>query len=368
MVLALLACARAAAQPPHWLTGPELERALGDTTTAAWSGTPLREGLQSFARLHRLALLIDRRVDPGRPLRMALAEQPLRTTCEALAAELGLGFTLVGPVGYLGPSATTHRLRTLVAIKTAEVQQAPPALRARLVQTAPLKWDDLATPRELVEQLARQGELRVEGLAQVPHDLWAAADLPPISWAQRLSLVLAQWDLTFRLDAPRGTLTLEPIPDVVQIQRQYAVVARPQEVVQRWRQLAPQAHIELVDGRIRVVGRIEDHERLMPASPPPPPQPPQPGLQASVGPAQQTHSLKVADVPLDKLLEALGKRLNLAIRLDRPAIQQAGISLDQLVSLEVQQVTTDALFTRLLTPLGLAYTRQGDTLDIFPKR
>ena len=56
---------------------------------------------------------------------------------------------------------------------------------------------------------------------------------------------------------------------------------------------------------------------------------------------------------LSKLPAELGQRLGVDVLIDRDACQQAGISLDQPVSVDVNEVIFDELFAALLKPAGL---------------
>ena len=47
----------------------------------------------------------------------------------------------------------------------------------------------------------------------MPHDLWAAADLPPISLVDRLTLIAIQFDLTFKVAEHGKRLELVPVPE-----------------------------------------------------------------------------------------------------------------------------------------------------------
>ena len=50
------------------------------------------------------------------------------------------------------------------------------------------------------------------------------------------------------------------------------------------------------------------------------------------------------------------------------AIAQAGISLDQRVSFQVNQVTLDALLEAVLKPAGLTSRKEGDEIVVTPAR
>ena len=60
-----------------------------------------------------------------------------------------------------------------------------------------MAWDELAEPRTLLAALARENGLEIEGLDRVPHDLWPAADWPPMSLVDRLTLIAQACVLVF---------------------------------------------------------------------------------------------------------------------------------------------------------------------------
>ncbi len=93
-----------------------------------------------------------------------------------------------------------------------EVRRLPSGIQRKYLLPKRLVWEDLATPRELVAQLARENGLKITGLEKVPHDLWAAADLPPISLVDRLTLIAIQFDLTFAVADGGRRLKLVTLP------------------------------------------------------------------------------------------------------------------------------------------------------------
>ncbi|HXT57480.1 MAG TPA: hypothetical protein VN699_02545, partial [Pirellulales bacterium] len=200
-VLLLLAGRGAmAADPLPWLSGSAMREQLARPIKLAWSGMPIRKGLADLARSQRLAILLDRRVDPGRPLELRLDDVPLELALERIARSRHLGLSWYGPLVYFGPEAAAERLKTLAALRVADAKSLPSSARAPFARQQPWRWNDLTTPRELVEQLAIEAKIEIAGLEQIPHDLWAAADLPPLSWTDRMTLIANEFDLTFRFD------------------------------------------------------------------------------------------------------------------------------------------------------------------------
>ena len=98
----------------EWLTGPELIRHFSDPVDLVWSENPLRDALASLARVQNVAVLLDRRVDPGRKITLSLKQSPLGETLAAIAMAGESSVTLAGPVAYFGPAGPTAKLRTLI--------------------------------------------------------------------------------------------------------------------------------------------------------------------------------------------------------------------------------------------------------------
>src|SRR5690606_2736806 len=148
--------------------------------------------------------------------------------------------------------------------------------------------------------------MQLNGAEQVPHDLWAAADLPPLTWVERMTVVLHQFDLTFRIDADTKSIVIEPLPTDIHQEKDYAAGAKPEERLAEWQLRAPDATIELRGKRIFVRGTVEDHAALTakpsmaPTTPPP-----------STG--TQVYTLKVNGEPLNKVLPPLTRQLKLEL-------------------------------------------------------
>ncbi len=208
-----------AAERVNWLSGPALRKKLESRESIAWSGQPLRDALEGFSRTQRVAVLIDRRIDPGQPVQALLTDTPLAELLTTVAESRGVGVSLFESVVYLGPPDTARRLRTVLEMRKGELTQLPTRQRLVWLQGRPWRWDDFATPRDLLGELAKEGKFDIKDLERVPHDLWAAADLPPLGMTERLTLVLAQFDYTYRLDPVAGAIQLERMPAEVWVER-----------------------------------------------------------------------------------------------------------------------------------------------------
>jgi hypothetical protein len=273
-----------------------------------------------------VAILIDRRVDPGQRLTLNLQNVPLETILQTVAERCGLGLARLGPVVYLAPPPAAERLRPLAAAMDRAARQLPAAAQRKFLRVQPLAWEDLATPRALLEQLARQNGLEIDGLERVPHDLWAAADLPPLSLVERLTLIAAQLDLGFTIAAGGTRLELGPVPKNLPV--------------------LPADRRPLSAGHAASTSSATQ---------------PAPSLERV-----RIQRLSVRAKPLGPVLRQLAERLGLQLKIDEQAIQRAGISLDQQVSVLVENATVDQLLHELLKSTGLKFQRRQNVVEILP--
>lgn len=360
------AATRAGQRGGAWRTGPELSKQLATVLpNASWSNAPLRHVVQSISRAGRLAILIDRRVDPDQRLDLTLHDASYEDILRQIGEDRGFAVTVLGPVVYLGPPRVSTRLRTISLLLHQEARKLPALAQRRFLQAAPMRWPDLATPRELLSGLAAAEGIRLSGLEQVPHDLWAGADLPPLSLVDRLLLVAVQFDLTLTFAADGRDVALVPIPDDVAIVREYPGGRQAQQLAAKWAALAPGCDIRVEGERILVRGLVEDHERITgtgrgPVRPAPRKTRPDRGAKR--------FTVNNARGPMDRVLEQLAAKLQLEVRIDRRALAEAGISPSAEVSFSVREATLDELLRAAVEPAGCTFRRTGSVVEVFPGR
>ncbi len=358
----------AAAEPPEkieWLTGEKLRAQLEQKISFNRSGVPLRQGIVSLARSQRVAILLDRRVDPDQKVDMTVADVSLDAGLLVIAERLKVGMAIVGPVVYFGPPKTAERVRTLAALRKEEVPKSPSAVRARFLQPHPSRWADLAEPRQLLTALATECQIEIQGADRIPHDLWSAADLPPASFIDRLTLLAAQFDLTFAIAADGSSVQLADMPEAPVITRSYplrgSAAQQSGQVVKKLTEALPTAKIESDSGPLTVRGRAEDHEfvETFLAG--------RTAKRTTVTGGQQVYQLTIS-MPVGKAIQQLGGMMKLDMRVDEAAIRAAGLSLDTEVKATLKDVTADQLLKAVLSPAGLTFERHDKVVDVRPAK
>jgi hypothetical protein len=315
------------------------------------------------ARNKNVAVLLDRRIDPGRKIEISLRQTPLKEALESIAQKYNLGISMVGPVIYFAPPETARTVRTLVALRREDVSRLAPGVAKKFFEQKSMAWNDLTAPRELLQKLGSENGIQIAALDQIPHDLWAAADLPPLELIERLTLIAGQYDLTFQVSADGKRIILLPVPQRVELARTYPAGRQAQQTVKNFASLAPQARVQVDGDKIVVTGTVEDHERI---SAPHRPAERNTVKSADTDLASKRHTLTIEEQPIGPLLEQLAPRLNLELKIDNKALEQAGVSLDQRVSFSVKNATVDELLQAALKQTGLKFVRRGNVVQIEP--
>jgi hypothetical protein len=351
----------AAADSAPWATGANLNRELATPLGIAWDNTPLAYALSSLSQARHVAVLRDRRIDPQQPLELAIDDQPLSAALAKIAAHLQIGYCQFGPVAYFGPPETAQRLRTLAALRLDDVRRLPAPARRKLLLLKSWQWDRLAEPRQLANQLAREADVELVGAERIAHDLWPAGQLPPLSWIDRLTLLAAQFDLTFEIDGAGRRVKLVEVPGRVSLARTYLAGGDAADVAERWARALPGAKVDVAGGRIRLDALLEDHElvenRFRGT----------PTRRTTVAAGRAEYQFSVENAALDKVVAQLANQLDLDFRWDKAAIMKAGIAVDQLISVKVADAGLDELLAAVFAGTGLSIRRDGRSIVIRPE-
>lgn len=158
---------------------------LNQSATLLWQNKPLRQGMQELAKSHRLSLWIDRRIDPNQLLKLQTNQSDtLATAIERLGKEFELDIGLLENVLYIGPADSLPRLQrahvVLHDVLSKRANQSRTEMRA-------LRWEELATPMGLVQQLESTWSISVS--AKLPHDLMHEGSIENCTLATQLALI-----------------------------------------------------------------------------------------------------------------------------------------------------------------------------------
>ena len=181
------------------------------TTTIHWQGVPLHETLDRVRQTFQVAVFVDRRVDPNTRVTLDIAATSAEQALGGIADSCGLDIARLGKLLYLGPASAAGRLRPLANLRTRDAAKLPVDLRNAVLKRQPLAWPRLGEPRQLVITLAEQNGWRVVDADKIPHDLWSANELPDLNLAERLTVLLLGFDLTFEFRPEDHAIHIVPL-------------------------------------------------------------------------------------------------------------------------------------------------------------
>lgn len=345
--------AGAATSSPEAIRFRDLLRSTDELTS--WSGQTLRDGLARLAETAEISIWLDRRVDPDQPLEFSM-QGSLEQRLRGLASQLGLGLCYVETVVYLGPPELTDKLATVAALRSHAVRAGSKEPGKSWGRAQPAQWESLTTPRELIERWAAEADVAVLGLELIPHDLWPAMQLPALRLSDRLSLVLAGFDLTFEPDATSKGIRLVPLPASVTITQSYSLASTNAGLETQLKSLHPAAKFQFDGSKFRVTGAVEVHRdvqdllrgrKLRPTP-----------IQAE---GEKRFDLKV-EAPLEQVLKTLSRSFGLQLAVS-PEIAP---KLKERISVNVTQATRDELLAKVLGQVGLTFQIRDRSLIVVP--
>ncbi|MHC2066781.1 STN domain-containing protein [Bremerella sp. T1] len=347
--------------PTDWRTEADLDKQLESTFDLTWEDVPLREGLMRLGKTQRVAIFLDRRINPDRPISMTFTNERLELALQRIAAELRLGMSRVGDVIYFGPEETARRLPTVAQLQSqfAKSSGIPEALK--FLDQKKYSWPKLATPHEILMSVAEDHGMTWNNLDEViKHDLWPAADFPAMRTTEYLSLVLAGYHASYRFDKQADGIKLQlvPIPEDLSLTRIYPYSGSHDEAIKKIQELFPEAKVQS-DGKrqLAVTGsqQIQDQvAKLLRGGT---------ARNTVVMPGEKRYTLKVEQLPLGPVLDALEKQLGKEFDVPEGMEEE----LKQRISFDVNAVDLAALLEAIFQETEFAYQVEESKIVIRKK-
>jgi hypothetical protein len=340
-----------------WRQKQDFGAALQSPGSGTWKQVALREIIADLASVHRIFLLLDRRIDLDQQLDYTPPNGSLEVTLRGIAAHLKLGIAIGDGWVYYGPPDAAKKLRTLIALGEANSPLSKTAM-TNWTRRSPLSWAKPKAPRDIVtEQLEKL--VKVSNPEEIPHDLWAANNWPPMSLLERLSLCLIQFDLTWQWQDEGQAIKLIPLPGEAVIAKQYTV-ADPQQFTTKLKEFQLTAKVEVAGKIVKLTGTAEDQQIAADLAAG------KTARKVEIKPDSQRFTL-AAKQPIRNILRAIAKTLELTLEIDEAALQKQNLTVDREIELNVREVTRDELLKKILEQAGLTYEIADKKLIIKPK-
>jgi hypothetical protein len=332
--------------PTGWGLAAQQQAIADPEVSFVWDGVPLRDALQSLQMSSGVQIFLDRRIDPDQTVNYLTSSRRLSESLTEFAQPRGMGVGRVGALFYVGPREAAEKLATLAVKCQREVRALAANDRRRWLRQADVVWEELAEPRQILDQIAVEFRIELDRPFEVPHDLWDAGRLADIAAAPALLLVLVGFEQTIQINQDGSARVIE-MPAAVTVQENYPANQFSASSLKALRNELPPGAVTERGPSIIVDAPYSVHRSL------------QQSLQPAVNrraergnhPAkrgEQRYTLRVRNQPLRKLLPLIAAQWGVALRSEISAEK-----FDQLVTFEVELATREELLKAMLEPVQL---------------
>ena len=312
--------------------------------------SPLRETLTALFEGRRLAWMLDRRIDPDQMVTYTDGSAPLAEIVESMLQPLSAKAVFIGDTIIIGPGDRIQWLRTLAELQRSELQRSglPVAKIGQLSRAVVWTWGDLAEPRQVAEFEARKLAIPLQGVDSIPYDLWGSGSLVGMTVGEAMTVIAYQYDQRLQWKSG-GTAGFTPIQLPVEVSRVLPNFTLDPQIIH---EDFPELHIEPQTGKaVEARGKIEDIEvleKLVKGTLTERRKP----KDGRITWRAEKYSLKVENAPVIEILKVL-KQQGIPVEWNEKELKDAGVDLNQKISLEHKDATAEVLIQDLCRQAGI---------------
>lgn len=358
-LIALLSCQLCGAQEPiEWLTGTSLAKARQKKIGISWNDAPLSDSLKGLAQRQRIAIVLDRRVDPDQLVSFSSRDQSFEETLLTLCDSLALGAVKVDNRFYfVGTRQAAAELSFRRKELTDQLRKLPKPQVDAWAKISEFDCPRLSEPAKLLAAVGSDAGLDIE-IDTIPHDVWPEIDLPELRFVDQVILLVYGFDLWPSV-AESGRVMFHELKEASAVE--VKVTSSFSSNVKR--------QVQERFGEIKVAGagrntRVTatplvhyEIKRLIAAAN-------RPSSSGARDRESVTVSLQNTEAGIDKILEYVADRMELELEYDA----SLGSQLAGRVFVDVSGVTYDELIEEVLQSTGLNHRIESGKLIIFRPR
>ena len=326
-----------------WRTGRQLDEGLREPISLVWSEAPLRATLNQFSKDHRIAIFLDRRIDPGTLVSAMVRNVNARQLLWLVARDNGWGVCRLDDVLYVGPEETAATLPLLWDELKRESSRLKRKTNVPWHKSIPMTTNRFTVPGEMVSQFAVQHQFQLIG-TDIPHDLWQPLDLPKMRLDQQIGLYVVGFGLWLKRNGNGEPLEVIAFPDIKQGKRLLGSFEDSREQISALRARFPGCRLSLSGQSVSGSGPLLDllkieRELILSEQD-----------QKTTRDASHTYSVTTR-AARGAILASIAQQEGLTLEID-PAAHQA---LSEDVQLDLREVSLTELINKTLENSGLQY-------------
>ena len=208
-----------------WLSKKELSDNYSLPVSVMWRDAALRDRLMRFSQNQRVAIFLDRRIDPSTIINLTSNQVTTEQFLLNIARKAEIGICQIEDIYYLGPQKTANSLASTSEALLKAANKFGKRTQLRWNMNKPLLTEAVVNPKQLLLEIAKANDIQIDGINGLPHDLWSGLDLPASSLACRLSLLLAGFDKSFQFKATGKTIEIVDFKPPQQVTRTFGNIS-----------------------------------------------------------------------------------------------------------------------------------------------
>ncbi len=244
-----------------WLTGKKLDQAIGLAISVSWKDAPLVERLQRFSKRQKISVFVDRRIDPGTKISLAVNDVTFEQFLQVVCEKYDLEFRRIEDIYYVGPRLAATMLHVSYDEIISQLEREKPGTKAEWSRRRPLNWPRLSAPGDIIESVAKKHKLKLIGLDELPYDVWREGDLPISTVAARLSLLLVGFDRTFELTNQTREARIIKMPNRDEGIATFKI-GNAKKALKYLKEQHPELNIEVKKNSIQATGTVHEIAKL----------------------------------------------------------------------------------------------------------
>lgn len=337
-----------------WLKDAALQKVLASTLNVQSSNEGLRLFLERLGSSQRIAIFLDRRIDPTAPHDFELRERTLRSVLVLAAASADAGIGQLGDVIYVGPGDVATTLPEAMGALREQTKSLPAEAKKTWQRAEPWQLPRLSRPAQALRQLAESNQLALDGIDAIPHDLWPAIDLPPLSLAERFACLLIGFGLWPEISNDGKSVRIVKYPVPESITRTHTSQSGPR--FSDWlRAECPTAKIAKKSSGIAVTASPADQQRIVV------------WLAENEGAKPSAEGKKVVTLNATSSTGAIARQVAAQLGVEFVCDRRHEPLLAKRVEIHVDQVSYPELLTQVFADTGLSFQLDERQLRVFAK-
>lgn len=191
-----------------WLSNEALSEHNSLPISVMWRDAELKDRLMRFSQTQRVAIFLDRRIDPSTIINLTSNNVTTEQFLLEIAKQTDIGICQIENVYYLGPKKTANSLASTTESLLKVAGKFGKRTQIRWNKNESLRTESVVEPKQLLLEIAKANDIQIDGISEIPHDLWTNLDLPDSSLACRISLLLAGFDKSFQFSGTGKTIEI----------------------------------------------------------------------------------------------------------------------------------------------------------------